>query len=188
MRGKSAAVTPDSTILFCRCSQYGAPAGFRILLKPQSGPEVVLLEESERSNPSARHWARIADRIQSLYGIQTRLVKQVTSASGLNEEDWSAATDRKQWLKITPAIIAGLFPYLGIAARYFTSKWVYIVLAGLLLFTLQALIFASVYRRQAEKSESAALLLFVGALSFVCFYSACALMTNLALVRYWPGH
>jgi hypothetical protein len=109
MQVRSTAVVPGSSILFCRCSQYGVPASFKILLKHQSGTDVVLLDESERLNPRARHWKKIANRIQSRYGIKTQLKKEITSASGLTEQEWSPAVDREHGLRIVAAIITSLF-------------------------------------------------------------------------------
>jgi hypothetical protein len=98
--------------------------------------------------------------------------------------------DRKRWSKVAPVAVAGMFPYLGAAVRLLTPRPLLIVVAGLLLWLLAgAITFATLYRnRTARADENLALSILASTLSFASFYTAAAVLTNLALARYWPGH
>ena len=186
----SAEVSSGSELLFCRKSAYGSPAGFRIVLRDDSGKDNVLLDDTEQIAPSARHWARIASKVEDRNHIKVRLIRQSVTESGTIEEEWTPVLDRKRWSKAAPVAIAGMFPYLGAAARVLTPSPLLIVVAGLLLWLLAgAIILASFYRTRTAWAEKNLVLSLLGwMLSFASFYTTAAVLTNLALARYWPGH
>ena len=184
----SADVSPGSELLFCRKSAYGSPAGFRIVLRDDSGKDNVLLDDTEQIAPSARHWAKIASEVEDRNHIKVRLIRQSVTEPAI-EEEWTPVLDRKRWSKAAPVAIAGMFPYLGAAVRLLTPSPLLIVVAGLLLWLLAgAIILASFYRtRTAWAEENLVFSLLGWMLSFASFYTTAAVLTNLALVRYWPG-
>jgi len=98
--------------------------------------------------------------------------------------------DRKRWSKVAPVAVAGMFPYLGAAVRLLTPSPLLIVVAGLLLWLLAgAITFAIFYRNRTPRAdENLTLSILVSMLSFASFYTAAAVLKNLALARYWPGH
>jgi uncharacterized membrane protein YGL010W len=87
-------------------------------------------------------------------------------------------------------VITGMFPYLGAAVRLLTPRPLLIVVAGLLLLLLAGAITLAIFHRNrsAWAQESLAASLLGWFLSFAGFYTAAAVLTNLALARYWPGH
>jgi hypothetical protein len=186
----SARLSPGSELLFCRRSAYGSPAGFQIVLRDGSGKDNVLLDDSEQDAPSARHWARIAKDVEERNHIRSRLIRQSVTSSGTIEEEWSPALDRKRWSRAAPMMITGMFPYLGAAVRLLTPSPLLIVITGLLLWLLAGAINIAIFHRNknawAEDGVAASLLGWF--LSFAGFYAAAAVLTNLALARYWPGH
>jgi hypothetical protein len=181
---------PGSELLFCRRSAYGSPAGFRIVLRDDSGKNNVLLDDTEQIAPSARHWLKIARDVEDRNHIKVRLIRESVTESGTIEDEWTPVLDRKRWSKVAPVAVAGMFPYLGAAVRLLTPSPLLIVVAGLLLWLLAgAIIFASFYRnRTARAEENLALSILAWMLGFASFYTAAAVLTNLALARYWPGH
>jgi hypothetical protein len=83
-----------------------------------------------------------------------------------------------------------MFPYLGAAVRLLTPSPLSIVVAGLFLWLLGGAITLAIFRRNETElaQESLAASLLGWFLSFAAFYTAAAVLTNLALARYWPGH
>jgi hypothetical protein len=160
------------------------------VLRNDSGKDNVLLDDAEQIAPLARHWVRIVREVEDRNHIKVRLIRQSVTESGTIEEEWTPVMDRKRWSKAVPVATAGMFPYLGVAVRLLTPSPLLIVVAGLLLWLLAgAIILASFYRnRTARAKENVVFSLLGWTLSFASFYTAAAVLTNLALTRYWPGH
>jgi hypothetical protein len=185
----SAHLTPESWLLFCRRSDYGSPSGFRIVVRRKSENDVILWNESELTRPSARHWSQIASEIQDLHHVNTKLIEQKLTSSGLEEVEWSASLDRARFRKILPAIIAGLIPIMGGAVRYLTPSPFVIASAGLLLWLASLAIFMAIARRDgATSATNLTTLLTPSFFSFATFYTVSALLAHLAIVRYSLEH
>jgi len=175
-------IAPESELLFCRKSAYGAFDGYYVILRTPSTSDLVLW--NAESGISRRFWERVAKEIRELHQLNARLVRQVVSNQGTQETEWTLNSDKIMWKNLNWIIGPALFPWLGIPVRLFTADPWTIALMGALLWIIGFSVLWYFYRSHyIAKEQSLATITLVWTLQFAGLYAVTALATSAFLHR-----
>jgi hypothetical protein len=170
-------IGPESELLFCRKSAYGAFDGYYVILRTPDTSDLVLW--NAESGISRRIWERAAKEIGELHQLKTRLVRQVVGNQGTQETEWTAKSDKLMWKNATWLIGPALFSWLGIPVRLLTPDPWKIAFVGVFLWIVGVSVYWFFYRsHQVAKEQNLAITTLLWTLQFGGLYTVTALATN----------
>lgn len=184
-KGEVAKIVPGSELVFCRRTAYGALDGYYVTLRTQDGSEQVLWNSI--NGISRRRRAQIAKEVEQRFGLHVRQIKQNATPGAVEETEWAATIEKRDWRNIGIAMMATLIPFLGVPVRLLTGNEKVIALMGVTLWVCGVGTYWLIYRLNCiplkSRDQNFALALVVWTMTYIPFYVIAVVGTRALMLK-----